>query len=270
MKVISEKGGKLWIDEIANPDRPGEAVSCDDEPDNPDCEETNPEDDRSKKKNWYGPGIRVTPSEGSGKTTVVFTIDGETDLIDPTERRRSLEENPAGVSPRCSPRARRLKVKYLANGDTQITQQLVACGRDTPVFHFYNSPWQVRLGEFFGSFTSDLRGVLEARAIPFGLYCVLECSRTLSASIAKASAKKLGLKSNNLGTVRTKFGEEWDRRFPLSRSVRRAFSKIARTGGQITVNFQAKAVGPDGQVFRRGFSSRLKAEDESDSFRQAS
>jgi hypothetical protein len=266
VKVISEKGGKLWIDEIANPDRPGEPVSCDDDPGNPECEETNPEDDRSKKKNWYGPAIRVTPSQGSGRTTIIFTIDGDTDLVDPSERARSLEENPAGISPSCSGSVRKLKLKYLPNGDTQITQQLVVCGRNMPVFHFYNPPWQVRLGEFFGSFTEDLRGVLASGYIPFGLYCMLECKRTLSASIAPKSAKKLGLRSGDLGTVRTKFGEEWDRKFRLSRKVRRAFRRIARSGGQINIKWRAKAVGPAGQVFKRGFSSRLKAEDQSDSF----
>ena len=114
------------------------------------------------------------------------------------------------------------KVKYLANGDTRITLPLQYC-------------------------------------VNFGLHCVLKCTRTLSASIAKESAEKLVLKSGNLGTVKTSFGEEWNYRYPLSTKVRRAFRRITRNGGQITVNFRAKAVGPNDQVFKKRTSIHERA-----------
>ena len=264
VKAISEKGGTLWIDEISNPDRPGEAGNCDGGPD-AGCEEFNPEDDAPTDRHWYGPAIQVWSSRGSGRLTVVYTIHGGADLVDPRERVRTLDKNPARA--KCG--ASGSKVKHLANGDTRITLPLQYCEGDNvapPVANFYNPSWHVRLGESFGAFSNDLKGAVGAGYINFGLHCVLKCTRTLSASIAAKSAKKLGLKSGNLGTVKTSFGEEWNYRYPLSTKVRRAFRRITRNGGQITINFRAKAVGPNDQVFKKRTSIKMKAESEADTF----
>ena len=66
--------------------------------------------------------------------------------------------------------------------------------------------------------------------------------------------------------MRTDPGEEWKGSFPLSAKVRKALRRITKKGGQITISFQAKAVGPDGQVFKKGISARLKAESTDDDF----
>ena len=65
-------------------------------------------------------------------------------------------------------------------------------------FHFYNPGWGVRGGENFGTFDGDLKRVLDAGSIYFGFRCTLVCSRAVSASIARKSAKKLGLKNGDL------------------------------------------------------------------------
>jgi hypothetical protein len=242
VKVTSEKGGKIHIDETKNPERPGA---------DPDAEE-NPEDDGPKDKHWYGPAFTIYPP---GLVTVVFTIDGDTDLVDPTEGRKLLEfgQNPAGVTS-CSIANRRV----LANGDTRLT---LTCRGGT--FNFYNPGWGVRGGEYFGSFNSSLDTVRKQGYLDMGFWCVLKCKRTITASIAPKSARKLNLKSSTLATVHTEFGKAFNQRIPLSAKVRRALGRPK----QITIVLRAKAVGPDGQVLKKTGKVLLKADpDESDSF----
>jgi hypothetical protein len=261
--VTSESGGKLTVDEFANPDRPGV---------DPDAE-VNPEDDSPKDKHWFGSAFRIYPApvardpEGDPDaaagtvTTVVFRIDGDTLKIDPTAFKRMLSGREFPRTEKACGEAGTRRV--LAGGDIQLTFKDVCTGN---TFHFYNPGWGVRGGEYFGSFGGDLKRAVEAGNISFGLYCILECERTVIGTIAKKSARKLGLKSAVLGRVHTDPGEEYDGQFPLSAKVRKAFKRITRKGGQITISFQAKAVGPGGQVFKKSNSARFKAESESDSF----
>jgi hypothetical protein len=245
VKVTSEKGGKIHVDETKNPDRPGA------DPD----EEPNPEDDGPKDKHWYGPAFTIY-SYGS-LVTVVFTIDGDTDLVDPDEGRKLLEngQNPNGVSS-CSIAKRRV----LANGDTRLS---LTC-RGGGTFNFYNPGWGVRGGEYFGSYGgSSLDSVRKQGYLNMGFWCVLKCKRTITASIAPESARKLNLKSSTLATVHTAFGKAFNQRIPLSAKVRRALGRPK----QITIVLHAKAVGPDGQVIKKTGKVLLKADpDESDSF----
>jgi hypothetical protein len=271
VSVKAEKGGKITIDQIPNPDRPGA---------DPDAQE-NPEDDGPKDKNWYGPAIRISPPAGPDtddpdsaprqQITLALRLDAGTDLIDPTEWRRLLSngEYPRLMADRFAcfnARSLRFGKRTVAGGDTVITFKF-ACASDRPfTLHFYNPGWGVRGGESFGSSGGDLARAVDQRAIYFGLACTLKCSRTITGSISRESARKLGLKSNVLGRVRTDRGESYNGKFPLNATVRRAFKKIVRSGGQITVSFRAKAVGPDGQVFKKGDSARLKAESQDDNF----
>ena len=56
VSVKAEKGGKLTIDEIAKPERPGKDPHAED----------NPEDDGPKDKNWYGPAFTIFPPSRTG------------------------------------------------------------------------------------------------------------------------------------------------------------------------------------------------------------
>jgi hypothetical protein len=249
VSVEAEKGGKVYIDEIKGADRPG---------DDPDAE-VNPEDDSPKDKNWYGPQMRIVPPREGQFLKIVFTIDHASDLADHRYREYRLADDPVrrpGVFERSK------KVRYRSNGDTQITYRLEFADAGAPVtFDFYNPGWGVLGGENFGDYGSSLDTVLKQGYIDFSFLCVQKCARTITASINEASAEKLGI-NNTLKVVHTDYGKDFNRRVPLSRKVRRALGRAA----QITIIFHAKAVGPNGQVLKKGFKMRLKRdEDESDS-----
>ena len=262
VRISSKTGGTFTIDELADPDRPGNSGA-----------EVNPEDDGPTDKHFYGPAFRITAPEAVETSdeprraayTVVFTLDGATNLVDPNELARQSSPNPLLVTDRnsgCSAdsASRNAKVKTLANGDAQITYT-INCGTST--WHFYNPGWGVRGGEFFGSFASSLDTVLKARALPFSLWCVLKCSSTVVLSIDPKSARKLKIKGT-LATVKTAFGERFEGEAPLSAKVRKALGRAK----QITIRYKATAVGPAKQVETKTGKVTLKADpDEADQIR---
>jgi hypothetical protein len=272
VSVKAETGGKLIVDEIANPDRPGDAVSCDDSGGAEGCVEDNPEDETPKDKHWYGPAIRMyMPDAGGGKAprqviTVVFRIDGATDMRETPhpEIQHVIDGFNGSHSGACFP-GKVGSARHLPNGDTEIINYFKCNATGPLTFQFYNQGWGGIGRESFGSYAQSLNDELDNGRLSFGFACNLKCSKTITASIAQKSAKALGLKSNVIGSVHTEPGEDYNG-VPLSAKVRKALRKITRKGGRLTILFEAKAVGPGGQVVKKHQTVRLKADAEENDF----
>lgn len=264
VSLKAENGGEITIDEIPDPERPA-----------PDPRANNIENDAPKDRHWYGPAIRIFPPDSPDKSdpeydpdaaksqvlTIVFRIDGSTDTVHPDEWRLLLGRTSPQLETDayCPSVSGHPTSRSLPGGDTQLTFKLKCrASPHTLTFHFNNPGWGVRGGEYFGAYNGS---PVAPEGVFFGFHCILECSRTVTASISRKSAKKLGLKSNILAAVHTDRGEKYDPFLPFKAKARKALKRIARKGGgTITISFQAKAVGPDGQVFKKSISPRLKLE----------
>ena len=273
VKVTLEKGGKVYLDKIKNPDRP---------PRNP--EAYNPENPGSKITNFYGPAIQYQVVTDVAQTvTVTYTIHPEADQIDGRER-NNLARQP-GVNPifernegteedwECGASSRRQGVHYRANGDLELKVRFRCIPRSGPIrAHFYNQGWGINNEGTGPGFDTSLSRVLDQGYLDTTIYCSLKCSRSAKATISPATAKALGLKSGTLAEDRSgprvTLKDEFDParkaaelQLRLSKKVRRALKRAK----QITVSFHMKAVGPDGQVWKRTEKLKFKMEDDSDS-----
>jgi hypothetical protein len=258
VKVTSEKGGTLYIDEIPDPDRPGE---------DPDAE-VNPEDEGSKTKLWYGPAIRIThpPYASGGNATFVFRIHSGSDLQGGEPWRNF--KNPVLTGPEGRSCDYESKVRYLANDDTELTV-IPVCSN--PTFNFYNSPWGWSAGccvyvDYGQNIALD--EILDRGYIRASIECHQKCARTGTATIAKKTAKKLHLKSTTIGTGHTDLDATMrnkDQYKGLSFEIKLTDKarKALRRASRITVNFELKAVGTKGQVLKKTIKQTYEISPES-------
>ena len=266
VKVTAEKGATIYVDEIANPDRPGAAD-----------EEFNPEDPDAGDKRWYGPALRIelgkeTPTQ---VITAVFTVDAGTNLMDGLTMSRGeipILKTDSGKAP-CQPTD--VDVRYLASGDLQVSRVFkCAKGFYSPMtFHFYNRAWGVNGRDSGPGYDTSLDTVLKRGYFEVGIYCHLQCKRSATARIDPTTARKLGLQSATLASARKGPRSTLKNTFAAAREgtqlklrLSDAERKRLRRANRITVKFHLKAVGPDGQVWKRTYKLTFKRdEDNSDS-----
>jgi hypothetical protein len=168
-------------------------------------------------------------------------------------------------------------VHYLSNGDLQLKFRFMCVHKSkygvylstSTTFDFFNRAWGLTNEESSApSYDLSLNHALEQRELSASLFCFLRCSRSTKATISSSAAKALGLSSSTLAKAHSGPGATLKDRvvaarngvtlhLKLSRKVRRALKRTSR----ITVTFHMKAVGPDGQVWKKTIKRTLKKDE---------
>lgn len=223
VKVTTERGGEVKIEKIDDPTRPAFKPSLDHDPN----------DSFNKQRLFYGPAIRITPPqmpgydpcaiprsygqacamplgdpEGFQSLTVTILIDGASDLMDGRWRHSNLANNPvltpsySPITPErfgCSANGGKQTVHYTPAHDIELTGKY-SCSNYPMTFDAFNLPFKSGGQNNGAGGGNSLTRVLKAKSMEAYAYCVQRCARSVTVTINKKTAKKLGI-STTLGSA---------------------------------------------------------------------
>jgi hypothetical protein len=274
VKVTTKRGGTLYIDEIRDPKRPGVSEEA--------------EGSERDAKDWFGSAFRITPPyfdymaggerqfqfltaewliHGPAVLTYLPPYPEVADFRSPSrDAREPCYAGATGAEP--------LKQQWLPNGDVRITVGY-RCTVYPFTSHWFNPAWGINrqtsgVAGPVPNRESTLDEVLKAGRVWVNIDCSLRCDKSATVTIAAATARKLGLKSNVIGGGRIPApaaGAPYQEPRALGALTKKA-RKALRRANKITMKVKWKAVGPrKGQAKSGTWTIAFKAKEADDDIR---
>jgi hypothetical protein len=275
--TAGQPSGTVYLDQIFDPDRPGA--------------DQDEEGQEAGNKDWIGPAIRLSNAYDQSRpykyqwfrleVTFHHSANLQASGLPSIQQTGDYFRCTGGQAPARPPMPKSWEddqmARYRKNGDAVYTMHIAVCPFFVKTDHFHIKPWGVNRknsgagGPIEGE-TSTLQDVARKGYLRAFIDCNLICRRSAVATIAPATAKALGLKSNVIGkggptAPRNNPGEpECPHKYTFDQSegapqdsclrvnVSKAARKALRRAKQVTVTVKWKAVGPRGGQVARGSS----------------